>query len=66
VDLENLEDLRRWRYCQERGFLLHTEAVHNVVRTTWQTEDVEMEQEALDKGRALVLNLRKDQVRSLL
>src|SRR6266566_5042482 len=50
VDLDNLEDLPALAvYCQERGFLLHTEAVHNVVRTTWQTDDVEMEGEALDK-----------------
>src|SRR5256714_9670072 len=44
VDLENLEDLPLLaRYCQERNLLLHTEAVHNVVRTTWQTENVELE-----------------------
>jgi len=61
VDLENLEDLPALAaYCQERGFLLHTEAVHNVVRTTWQTEDVEMEREALDKVARFVLNLRKE------
>jgi len=45
--------------ARKRGFLLHTEAVHNVVRTTWQTEDVEMERDALDKVAAFVLNLRK-------
>ncbi|HYR77610.1 MAG TPA: radical SAM protein [Pyrinomonadaceae bacterium] len=60
VDLENLEDLPALAlYCQERGFLLHTEAVHNVVRTTWKTEDVEMENEALDKIARYVLKLRK-------
>jgi MoaA/NifB/PqqE/SkfB family radical SAM enzyme len=60
VDLDNLEDLPALAsYCQERGFLLHTEAVHNVVRTTWATEDVEMERDALDKVAAFVLNLRK-------
>ena len=60
VDTENLEDLPALaRYCEERGFLLHTEAVHNVVRTTWQTEDVEMERAALERVAAYVLNLRK-------
>jgi MoaA/NifB/PqqE/SkfB family radical SAM enzyme len=60
VDLDNLEDLPALAiYCQERGFLLHTEAVHNVVRTTWQTDDVEMERESLDKVARFVLNLRK-------
>jgi len=38
VDLDNLEDLPALaQFCQERGLLLHTEAVHNVVRTTWKT-----------------------------
>ena len=60
VDTENLEDLPALaKYCEERGFLLHTEAVHNVVRTTWQTEDVEMEREALDKVARFVLDLKK-------
>jgi MoaA/NifB/PqqE/SkfB family radical SAM enzyme len=60
VDLDNLEDLPALAsYCQERGFLLHTEAVHNVVRTTWQTKDVEMERDALDKVADFVLDLRK-------
>jgi MoaA/NifB/PqqE/SkfB family radical SAM enzyme len=60
VDLENLEDLPALAaFCEERGFLLHTEAVHNVVRTTWKTEDVEMEREALDRVAAYVLELRK-------
>src|SRR6266487_2849326 len=60
VNLDNLEDLPALAdYCQERGLLLHTEAVHNVVRTTWQTEDVEMERDALDKVAAFVLDLRK-------
>src|ERR671932_1699734 len=61
VDLENLEDLAALAsFCQERGLLLHTEAVHNVVRTTWQTEDVELEREALDRVAAYVLKLRKE------
>src|SRR6266516_4842996 len=30
--------------------VLHTEAVHNVVRTTWKTEDVELETAALDRS----------------
>jgi len=61
VDLDNLEDLPELaRYCEERGFLLHTEAVHNVVRTTWQTEDVEMEHQALDRVAQFVLELRKE------
>jgi MoaA/NifB/PqqE/SkfB family radical SAM enzyme len=61
VDLENLEDLPLLAsYCQTRGFLLHTEAVHNVVRTTWKTEDVEMEREGLEKVARFVLALRKE------
>jgi MoaA/NifB/PqqE/SkfB family radical SAM enzyme len=61
VDLDNIEDLPALaQYCQERGFLLHTEAVHNVVRTTWQTEDVEMEQDALERVARAVLELRKE------
>lgn len=61
VDLDNIEDLPALaQYCQERGFLLHTEAVHNVVRTTWQTEDVEMEQDALEKVAHAVLELQKE------
>ncbi len=61
VDLENIEDLPALaRYCQERGFLLHTEAVHNVARTTWQTEDVEMEREQLEKVASAVMELRKE------
>ncbi|MBV8855803.1 MAG: radical SAM protein [Acidobacteria bacterium] len=60
VDLENLEDLPALAaYCEERGFLLHTEAVHNVVRTTWKTEDVEMRREELDRVAAFVLELRR-------
>src|SRR5437763_6667489 len=60
VDLENLEDLPALaKYCDERGFLLHTEAVHNVVRTTWKTEDVEMEQGELDRVAAFVSELKK-------
>src|SRR5947207_6420509 len=60
VDVDNLEDLPALaRYCQERGFLLHTEAVHNVVRTTWQTEDVEMRKDQLDQVAAFVSELKK-------
>jgi MoaA/NifB/PqqE/SkfB family radical SAM enzyme len=60
VDLDNLEDLPALaQFCQERGLLLHTEAVHNVVRTTWKTEDVELETAALDKVAAYVMNLRE-------
>jgi hypothetical protein len=33
--------------------------VHNVVRTTWQTEDVEMERAQLDQVKNYVLNLQK-------
>jgi MoaA/NifB/PqqE/SkfB family radical SAM enzyme len=61
VNLDNLEDLPALAdYCQERGLLLHTEAVHNVVRTTWQTDDVELQKEALDKVAAYVTNLKRD------
>ena len=60
VDLDNLEDLPALaQFCQERGLLLHTEAVHNVVRTTWKTEDVELETAALDKVAAYVMELRE-------
>lgn len=60
VDEDNLEDLPALaKYCTERGFLLHTEAVHNVVRTTWQTEDVEMRRDALDRVATYVLELKK-------
>jgi MoaA/NifB/PqqE/SkfB family radical SAM enzyme len=60
VDTENLEDLPALAaYCEERGFLLHTEAVHNVVRTTWKTGDVEMRREELERVAAFVLELRK-------
>ena len=61
VDLENLDDLPELaKFCQERGLFLHTEAVHNVVRTTWKTEDVELEADALDKVAAYVMALRKE------
>jgi MoaA/NifB/PqqE/SkfB family radical SAM enzyme len=61
VDLDNLEDLPALaKYCQERGLLLHTEAVHNVVRTTWKTEDVELESAALDRVAAYLTNLRNE------
>lgn len=61
VDLDNLEDIPALAdFCRERGFLLHTEAVHNVVRTTWKTEDVEMEQEALDRVAGYLKNLKKE------
>jgi MoaA/NifB/PqqE/SkfB family radical SAM enzyme len=49
VDLDNLDDLPELaRFCDERGLLLHTEAVHNVVRTTWKTDDVELKARELD------------------
>ena len=61
VDESNMEDLPALaRYCTERGFLLHTEAVHNVVRTTFQTEDVEMKTVALDRVANYVLELKKE------
>jgi MoaA/NifB/PqqE/SkfB family radical SAM enzyme len=61
VDLENLEDLPALaRFCQERGLLLHTEAVHNVARTTWKTEDVEMKATALDIVYTYVMRLKKE------
>ncbi|HWK08630.1 MAG TPA: radical SAM protein [Vicinamibacterales bacterium] len=60
VNAENLEDLPALaRFCQERGLLLHTEAVHNVVRTTWKTEDVELQGAELDRVAAYVTELRK-------
>ena len=61
VDVTNLEDLPTLaKYCGARGFLLHTEAVHNVVRTTWKTEDVEMRNDELDRIAAYVLQLKKE------
>ena len=61
VDLDNLEDLPALaKFCQERGLLLHTEAVHNVVRTTWKTEDVELSKRELDMVADYVLRLRKE------
>jgi MoaA/NifB/PqqE/SkfB family radical SAM enzyme len=61
VDLDNLDDLPALaKFCQERGLFLHTEAVHNVVRTTWKTQDVELEADALDKVAAYVMALRKE------
>ena len=61
VDLDNLEDLPALaKFCGERGLLLHTEAVHNVVRTTWQTEDVEMKKAELDRVAVYVENLKKE------
>ena len=60
VDETNLEDLPALaEFCTERGFLLHTEAVHNVVRTTFETENVEIEDKGLDKIAAYVLDLKK-------
>jgi MoaA/NifB/PqqE/SkfB family radical SAM enzyme len=60
VDLDNLADLPALAaFCAERGLLLHTEAVHNVVRTTWKTEDVELESAALDTVASYLLELRK-------
>src|SRR5260370_18810261 len=50
VDLDNLDDLPALaEFCEERKLLLHTEAVHNVVPTTWKTEDVQMKNEELDR-----------------
>ena len=60
VDLDNLDDLPSLaRYCEERGLLLHTEAVHNVVRTTFQTGNVELANRDLDTVAAGVLALRR-------
>ena len=59
VDLDNLDDLPALaRFCTDRGLLLHTEAVHNVVRTTWKTEDVELAKADLDKVAASLTELR--------
>jgi MoaA/NifB/PqqE/SkfB family radical SAM enzyme len=61
VDLDNLTDLPDLaRFCQERGLLLHTEAVHNVVRTTWKTDNVELARENLDKVASYVLQLKRE------
>jgi MoaA/NifB/PqqE/SkfB family radical SAM enzyme len=61
VNLENLEDLPALaKFCQERGFLLHTEAVHNVVRTTFQTDDVEMQTRELDQVATYVRQLKTE------
>jgi MoaA/NifB/PqqE/SkfB family radical SAM enzyme len=61
VDLDNLDDLPALAaYCQERGLLLHTEAVHNVVRTTYQTDDVEMQTRELDTVAAYVKRLKRE------
>src|SRR6266567_7721532 len=61
VDLENLDDLPALaRFCQERKLLLHTEAVHNVVRTTWKTEDVEVEAKDLDLVAERLMALRRE------
>ncbi|GAC1446448.1 MAG: hypothetical protein NVSMB56_05230 [Pyrinomonadaceae bacterium] len=61
VDTSTLEDLPALaKYCTERGFLLHLEAVHNVVRTTYQTEDVEMEKAELDRVANYVIEMKKD------
>ncbi|HZI49579.1 MAG TPA: radical SAM protein [Pyrinomonadaceae bacterium] len=61
VDLENLNDLPALAtYCDRRGFLLHTEAVHNVIRTTWETEDVELRNDELDRVAAYITQLKKE------
>src|SRR5262249_31677699 len=61
VDLDNLEDLPALaKFCDERGFLLHTEAVHNVVRTTWKTPDVEMQNQELDQIAAYLTKLKRE------
>jgi MoaA/NifB/PqqE/SkfB family radical SAM enzyme len=60
VDLDNLDDLPELaRFCTERGLLLHTEAVHNVVRTTWRTNDVELARQDLDRVAARLTELRE-------
>ncbi|PYR92485.1 MAG: hypothetical protein DMF84_13345 [Acidobacteria bacterium] len=60
VDLDNLDDLPALAsFCTERGLLLHTEAVHNVVRTTWRTEDVELARADLDRVAAGLAALRE-------
>ncbi len=61
VDLNNLEDLPALaRFCAEHGLVLHLEAVHNVVRTTWKTEDVELKREQIDTVADYVMKLRKE------
>ncbi|HEV3214230.1 MAG TPA: radical SAM protein [Vicinamibacterales bacterium] len=61
VDLDNLHDMPELaRFCQDRGLLLHTEAVHNVVRTTWQTPDVEVGRQDLDTIAAFLMKLKRD------
>jgi cyclic pyranopterin phosphate synthase len=61
VDLDNLNDLPALaKFCDERGLLLHTEAVHNVVRTTWRTEDVELGQHDLDTVAGYLTALRAE------
>jgi MoaA/NifB/PqqE/SkfB family radical SAM enzyme len=61
VDLDTLDDLPALaKFCDERGLLLHTEAVHNVVRTTWRTEDVELGQRDLDTVASYLTALRAE------
>jgi MoaA/NifB/PqqE/SkfB family radical SAM enzyme len=61
VDLDTLDDLPALAaFCQERGLLLHTEAVHNVVRTTWHTGDVELAHGQLDTVAGRLLDLRRE------
>ncbi len=61
VDLNNLEDLPALaKFCIERNLVLHLEAVHNVVRTTWKTEDVELKRQELDTVADYVIRLRKE------
>jgi len=61
VDLNNLEDLPELaKFCTERNLVLHLEAVHNVVRTTWKTEDVELKRRELDTVADYVMRLRKE------
>ncbi len=61
VDLDTLDDLPALaRFCQERGLRLHTEAVHNVVRTTWRTEDVELANRDLDVVAQRLMALRRE------
>jgi len=61
VDLNNLEDLPELaKFCTECNLVLHLEAVHNVVRTTWKTEDVELKRQELDTVADYVMRLRKE------
>jgi MoaA/NifB/PqqE/SkfB family radical SAM enzyme len=61
VDLDTLDDLPALaRFCEERRLRLHTEAVHNVVRTTWHTGNVELANRDLDIVAARLEELRRE------